>query len=107
MKILRREVANKEVSTVEVKPIPCLVCEHLSSPSAIYTGRPFFQCPNCGLGFFDTRQASHLGQIYARAYEGQVSDAQMQEYQFRARWLSSTKTDVFASPAVKMALRWL
>lgn len=86
--------------------IRCLVCGEGARAVATDKGRRLLHCLACGLHFFDAHGLPH--DLYARAYDGEVADASMQEFQFRSAYLAPLDDTAFLmSPAVRLSLNWL
>lgn len=90
---------------VDVASTSCLVCSGDTRTATVTHGRVLLECQNCGLHFFHAEELPE--DLYTKAYEGQVVDAGMEEYAFRARYLAPLSTGVMLSPALKLSLRWL
>lgn len=89
----------------EPAPARCMVCLETAEVVDVINGRTFFTCPRCKLYFFD--MTGMPVDLYSKAYEGKVREAGMEEYQFRARYLTRLNTRLMLSPAVKLSLKWL
>ncbi|MEO8285772.1 MAG: class I SAM-dependent methyltransferase [Chloroflexota bacterium] len=98
-------VMSATITEMREPELRCLVCDDYVNTADVINGRNLYRCPNCELHFFDSEDLPH--DLYSRAYEGKVRDAGMEEYLFRARYLSPLSTDVLLSPALRLSLRWL
>lgn len=85
---------------------PCLVCDGESKTVGGNRFSDYYRCDDCGLHFCGNLKVQP--DLYARAYDGKVAEANMQEFFFRAQYLANLpNTDFLAPPPVKLSLKWL